>query len=57
MKQAQINAVEAHMTQLGYSRKSYTIAQGNKCLWVYGHRMDWYFIFNDNDDIIDVQID
>lgn len=57
MKQTQIKAVQAHMTQQGYVVQSYTITQGNNCLWVYGSRFNYYFIFDANDTIVDIQID
>ena len=59
MKQEHIKAVQAHMAQQGYVVQSYTITQGSNsnCLWVYGSRFNYYFIFDAKDTIVDIQID
>jgi hypothetical protein len=53
---------EFEMIQVGHYMDThkpdtlYTMSPGNKCIWVYFHAQDWYFIFRDGK-IVDIQID
>jgi len=60
MNPKQVEAVKKDMAERGI--KHYTILPGNHCLWVsYNVRFEatinLYFIFNSEDEIIDVQVD
>jgi hypothetical protein len=54
LNEFEVLQVADHLERKGI--KSYTLTQGNECIWAYYGRINEYYIFRDGE-IADIQVD